>query len=73
MNYNSENCPLTLNTARICATDAINTSIEVSKIGFANMKPNAVILVNEEETFDGITATSLVHFPINASLLFTYV
>lgn len=72
MKYNSERCPLTLSTTRICATDAIDTSIEVSKIGFANMNPNAVILVNEEETFDGIAATSLVHFPINASLLFTY-
>jgi putative cell wall-binding protein len=72
MNCNSESCPPTLNTTRICAIDTIDTSIEVSKIGFANMKPNAVILVNKEETFDGIAATSLVHFPINASLLFTY-
>ena len=72
MKYNSESCPLTLNTTRICAIDAIDTSIEVSKIGFTNMNPNAVILVNEKEIFDGIAATSLVHFPINASLLFTY-
>ena len=71
MNYNSESCPFTLNTTRICATDAIDTSIEVSRIGFANMKPNAVILINEKEVFDGIAATPLVHFPINASLLFT--
>ena len=71
MNYNSERCPFTLNTTRICATDAIDTSIEVSKIGFANIKPNVVILINEKEVFDGIAATPLVHFPINASLLFT--
>lgn len=71
MNCESESCPLTLNTTRICAKDAINMSIEISKIGFANMKPNAVILVNHEEIFDGVAATSLVHFPINAALLFT--
>jgi hypothetical protein len=35
------------------------------------MKPNAVILVNKEEVFDGIAAAPLVHFPINAALLFT--
>lgn len=72
MNCNLESCTLTLNTTRICANDAIDTSIEVSKIGFTNMKPNAVILVNEEEIFDGITASSLVYHPINAPILFTY-
>ena len=71
MNHNSESCPITLNTTRICATNPIDTSIEVSRIGFTNMKPNAVILVNKNEVFDGIAATSLIHFPINASLLFT--
>ena len=71
MNYNLKKCPLTLNTTRICATNPIDTSIEVSRIGFTNMKPNAVILVNKNEVFNGISATSLIHFPINASLLFT--
>ncbi len=71
MNCESKSCPITLNTTRICAKDAIGMSIEISKIGFANMKPNAVILVNHEEIFDGVAATSLVHFPINAALLFT--
>jgi hypothetical protein len=71
MNHTLENCPLTLNTARICANNALDTSVEVSRIGFSNMKPNAVILVNKNEVFDGIAAASLVHFPINASLLFT--
>jgi putative cell wall-binding protein len=66
-----EDCSLTLNTTRICSVDAIGTSIEVSRMSFTNMKPNAVILVNENEAFDAITSTSLVHFPINASLLFT--
>lgn len=71
MNDALKSCPFTLNTTRICADDELDTSIEISKIGFNNMKPNAVILVNKDEVFDGIAATSLVHFPINASLLFT--
>ncbi|OCB01213.1 cell wall-binding repeat-containing protein [Clostridium beijerinckii] len=71
MNDDLKSCPFTLNTTRICADDELDTSIEISKIGFNNMKPNAVILVNKDEVFDGIAATSLVHFPINASLLFT--
>lgn len=71
MNSTLENCPFTLNTTRICSTNAIDTSIGVSRIGFTNMKPNAVILVNKNEIFDAIAATSLIHFPINASLLFT--
>ncbi|MCE5220560.1 MAG: cell wall-binding repeat-containing protein [Clostridium sp.] len=69
MNNTLENCPLTLNTTRICSNDPIDTAIEVSKIGFSNMKPNAVILVNKKDVFDAIAATSLIHFPINASLL----
>ncbi|OOM10564.1 cell wall-binding repeat-containing protein [Clostridium saccharobutylicum] len=71
MNNILENCPLTLNTTRICSINPINTAAEVSKIGFSNMKPNAVILVNKNEVFDAIAVTSLIHFPINASLLFT--
>ena len=71
MNHNSENCPLTLNTTRICSRSAIDKSIEVSRIGFTNMRPNAVILINENEVFDGIAATPIVHHPINASLLYT--
>ena len=49
----------------------VYTAVEVSKIVFTHMKPNAVILVNKNEVFDGIAATPLVHLPINASLLFT--
>lgn len=71
MNQYSEDCPLTLNTTRICADNPIDTAIEVSRIGFTNMRPNAVILVNKNEVFDGIAATPIIHFPINAALLFT--
>ncbi|MDP4145332.1 MAG: cell wall-binding repeat-containing protein [Bacillota bacterium] len=64
-------CPLTLNTTRICGIDDVNFAVKISKIGFSNMKPNAVILVNKNEIFDGIAASPLVHFPINAPILFT--
>lgn len=64
-------CPLTLNTTRICASNAVTTAASVSKIGFTNMQPNAVILVNKAEVYDAITASALVHFPINAALLLT--
>lgn len=71
MDHHFYNCPLTLNTTRICAYNPIDAAIEVSRIGFTNMKPNAVILVNKNEVFDAIAATPLIHFPINASLLYT--
>jgi putative cell wall-binding protein len=61
----------TLNTTRICGTNSVDASIQTSKIGFTHMKPNAVILVNKDEIFDGIAAAPLVHFPINASMLLT--
>lgn len=64
-------CPLTLNTTRICGKSEINYAVEISKIGFSNMKPNAVILINKDEVFDGILASPLVHFPINAPILLT--
>jgi Putative cell wall-binding domain len=70
MNSMLESCPFTLNTTRICGDDSVDTSVEISKIGFSNMKPNTVILVNKNEIFDAIAATSLVHFPFNAPILF---
>lgn len=71
--YNNikEVCPLTLNTTRVCSTTAVDASVEVSKIAFTHMKPNAVILVNKNEVFDAIAAAPLVHMPINGSILFT--
>jgi hypothetical protein len=61
----------TLNTTRICRKDPADVSVAVSKIGFTHMKPNAVILVNKNNLFDGIASTPLVHFPINAPILLT--
>ncbi|GAA3650342.1 cell wall-binding repeat-containing protein [Asaccharospora irregularis] len=75
MNYINNNLSdeslFTLNTTRICKKDPIDLSIEVSKMSFTHMKPNAVILVNKNNLFDGIASASLVHFPINAPILLT--
>ncbi|MEQ8156072.1 MAG: cell wall-binding repeat-containing protein [Clostridiaceae bacterium] len=68
---NMSNCPLTLNTTRVCGTGPIDLSIEVSKMVYTFMKPKAVILVNKNEIFDAIAAAPLVHTPIDASLLIT--
>jgi putative cell wall-binding protein len=64
-------CPLTLNTTRICGRNSVDFASEISKIGFANIRPNAVILINKYEVFDGIASAPLVHFPINAPILLT--
>lgn len=41
-------CPLTLNTTRICVDNPVTAAVEVTKIGFTTMMPNAVILVNKD-------------------------
>jgi putative cell wall-binding protein len=69
--FGNDNPSATLNTTRICGKNSVDASIETSKIGFTHMKPNAVILVNRDEIFDGIAVAPLVHFPINASVLLT--
>lgn len=66
-----KDCSFTFNTTRICENTPIDLSVEVSKLGFSASKPNAVILVNENEIYEGISASSLVHFPINAPILLT--
>jgi putative cell wall-binding protein len=71
MNLYMNACPLTLNTTRICGRNSVDFAIEMSKIAFSNMRPNAVILINKDEVFDGMLATPLVHFPINAPILLT--
>lgn len=75
MNYINNNLSdeslFTLNTTRICKKNPIDLAIEVSKMSFTYMKPNAVILVNKNNLFDGIASASLVHFPINAAILLT--
>lgn len=71
MDLDKNICPLTLNTTRICGRNLIDFATEISKIGFSSMKPNAVILINKNEVFDGIASSPLVHFPINAAILLT--
>ncbi|WP_096635778.1 cell wall-binding repeat-containing protein [Clostridium cochlearium] len=71
MNHPIMACPTTLNTTRVCGIDSIDIANNVSFITFTTMRPNAIILVNKNEVFDGIVASSLVHFPIDAPILFT--
>ncbi|MBU3199852.1 cell wall-binding repeat-containing protein [Clostridium estertheticum] len=71
MDLNMNVCPLTLNTTRICGRSSVGFATEISKIGYSNMNPNAVILINKNEVFDGIASAPLVHFPINAPILLT--
>ncbi len=71
MNYNFGDCPLTLNTTRICADNTTDLAVEVSKTVFTTMKPNIVIIANKNEVFDAIAAASIIHHPYNASILFT--
>ena len=67
----SDESLFTLNTTRICKKNPVDVAIEISRTGFTHMKPNAVILVNKNNLFDGIASTPLVHFPINAPILLT--
>lgn len=71
MNYYFGDCPLTLNTTRICASNTIDLAVEVSKTAFTTMKPNIVIIANQNEVFDIIATASIIHHPYNASILFT--
>ena len=71
MNYITASCPTTLNTTRVCGINSIDVANNVSTITFTTMRPNAIILVNKNEVFDGIAASPLVHFPIDAPILFT--
>ena len=71
MNYSMVPCPTTLNTTRVCGVDSIEIANNVSFITFTTMRPNAIILVNKKEVFDGIAASPLIHFPIDAPILFT--
>lgn len=71
MNDYFNDCPLTLNTTRICADNTIDLAVEVSKTVFSTMKPNIVIIANKNEVFDAIAAASIIHHPFNASILFT--
>lgn len=62
----------TLNTTRICGGDIFQNAIEISNVVYADKSPDSVILVNPELYQDAFSAASLIHFPRNAPILFTY-
>lgn len=62
----------TLNTTRICGGDIFQNAIDISNVVYADKSPDSVILANAELYQDAFTATSLIHFPRNAPILFTY-
>jgi len=61
----------TLNTTRICGCNIYENAIKISNIAYADKSPGSIILVSGEIWQDAFTATSLVHFPQNAPILFT--
>lgn len=62
----------TLNTTRICKGDYVQNAIHVSDIVYAGESPDSIIIANGELYQDAFAATSLVHFPRNAPILFSY-
>lgn len=63
----------TLNTTRICKGNYFQNAIEISDVVYADERPDSVIIANGELYQDAFTASSLVHFPRNAPILFSYV
>lgn len=61
----------TLNTTRICKGDYFQNAIEISNIVYADKSPDSVIIANGEMYQDAFIATSLIHFPRNAPILFS--
>lgn len=61
----------TLNTTRICRGSIYQIAIEISNIVYADKSPDSVIIANGELYQDAFAATSLVHFPRNAPILFS--
>lgn len=68
-NYSSNECILTLNTARICGTNSLDTSTKISKIGYTYNNPGSIILVNKNEVFTALATSSLIHHPRNAPII----
>jgi len=61
----------TLNTTRICRGDYFQNAIEISNIVYSDKSPDSVIIANGEMYQDAFIATSLIHFPRNAPILFS--
>ncbi|MDC3413866.1 cell wall-binding repeat-containing protein [Aquibacillus sp. 3ASR75-11] len=67
--------PFTIDTTRVDAIDPHILTVYVSQIHFPSRdipwRPSAVVLVPSETYHFGYIGSSIVHFPINASFLFT--
>lgn len=62
----------TLNTTRICRGSYFQNAIEISDVVYPDKSPDSIILANGELYQDAFAASSLVHFPRNAPILFSY-
>ena len=67
MNYTG----ITLNTTRICGGNIFQNAIEISNIVYTEKSPDSIILANAQLYQDAFVATSLIHFPRNAPILFS--
>ncbi|MCF6092540.1 cell wall-binding repeat-containing protein [Microaerobacter geothermalis] len=65
----------TVDTTRILAHDAYSFAVSVTQLVYPNpevpWRPSAIILAPVSQFHDSLTATSLVHFPINAPVLYS--
>lgn len=74
---NQEKAPLvTLNTTRLPGKDAVEAAISIAQniypATFKDNKPNAVILVPVSDWRAALLASEIIHFPINAPILYTH-
>lgn len=67
--------PITVDTTRVDAIDPYTFTVHVSQIHFPSRdiswRPSSVVLVPSESYHFSYIGSSIVHFPINASFLFT--
>ena len=62
----------TLNTTRICGGSHFQNAIDISNVVYAGKSPDSIIITNGEIIQDAILSTSLIHFPFNAPILYSY-
>ena len=69
---NPSNYEITLNTTRVCGDNIFQNAIEISDIVYADKSPDSIIIANGDLYQDAFIATSLIHFPRNAPILFSH-
>jgi Putative cell wall-binding domain len=62
----------TLNTTRICGGNHFQNAIEISNVVYADKFPDSIIITNGELIQDALIASSMIHFPNNAPILYSY-